>query len=170
MLILNKSKKCYKFRMAQKSSTSSLSQNKKAFAEYEVLTKLEAGIQLSGPEVKSVRGGHANLKGSYVEISKKGEAFTRGIHISPYKQAANQQKDYNPTQKRKLLLNKKEIIKLEKELTAEGITLIPLDFHLSKNHIKLEIGICRGKKKYDRRDELKKRSQTLDIRRALKGE
>ncbi|MBU0667792.1 SsrA-binding protein SmpB [Patescibacteria group bacterium] len=154
--------------MAHKSTPGILAQNKKAFADYEILDKLEAGIHLSGPEVKSVRGGHANLKGSYVEISKKGEALTCGIHISPYKHAANQQKDYNPTQKRKLLLHKKEITKLEKELNTEGLTIVPLDFHLFKNLIKLTIGVCRGKKKHDRRDELKKRAQTIDIRRALK--
>ena len=145
-----------------------LSKNKKAFADYEILEKFEAGIQLSGPEVKSIRNGNSNLKGSYVEITKRGEAFTRNIHISPYKHAAAQQTDYNPTRRRKLLLNKKEIDKIENALNEEGTTIIPLDFHLKNNRIKLEIGICRGKKKHDRRNELKKRSQNLEIRRSLK--
>lgn len=147
-----------------------LSKNKKAFADFEILDKIEAGIQLSGPEVKSVRSGHANLKGSYVEISKNEEVFARNIHISPYKPASGQQADYNPTRKRKLLLHKKEILKLEKELNNQGVTLVPLDFHLTHNRIKLTIGVCRGKKKYDRREELKKRSQNLEIRRTLKKE
>lgn len=145
-----------------------LARNKKAFADYEILDTYEAGIQLSGPEVKSIRKGNANLKGSYVEFSRNHEAFTRGIHISPYKPAAGHQTDYNPTRKRKLLLNKKEIEKLEKELNTAGVTIVPLDFHLKNNRIKLNIGVCRGKKKHDRRDELKKRAQNIDIRRSLK--
>lgn len=155
--------------MAHKKNDSNLlAQHKKAFADFEILQKIEAGIQLSGAEVKSIRGGHANLKGSYVEISKKEEVFARNIHISPYKPAIGQQADYNPTRKRKLLLHKKEIIKLQKELSSKGITLVPLDFHLNNNHIKITVGVCRGKKKYDRREELKKRSQSMDIRRTLK--
>lgn len=154
-----------------------LAQNKKAFADYEILEKMEAGIVLNGAEVKSVRGGHANLKGAFVEIvyraSEKGssktpsaEAYVRNIHISPYKQAP--QKDYDPTAKRKLLLHEKEILKLASELETKGTTVVPLDFHLTNNRIKLTIGLCRGKKKYDRREELKKKAQNLDISRALK--
>ena len=154
--------------MAKKPSSTNLAQNKKAFADYEILEKIEAGIQLSGPEVKSVRASQTNLKGSYVEITKKGEAFTRKIHISPYKHASNQQTDYNPTRRRKLLLHKKEIHKLETALNEKGTTIVPLDFHLKGNHIKLTIGVCRGKKKHDRRNELKKRTQDLEVRRALK--
>ena len=154
--------------MAKKPSSKTLAQNKKAFADYEILEKIEAGIQLSGPEVKSVRANQTNLKGSYVEITKKGEAFTRNIHISPYKQASKQQIDYNPTRRRKLLLHKTQINKLNEAINDKGTTIIPLDFHLKGNHIKLTIGICRGKKKHDRRNELKKRSQELEIRRTLK--
>lgn len=143
-----------------------LSQNKKAYVDFEVLEKMEAGIELTGGEVKSIRASHANLKGSYIEISNKEEAFTRNIHISPYKNAP--QADYNPTRKRKLLLHKKEIHKLMGKMEEKGITAVPLDFHLSNNRIKLMIGICRGKKKHDRRDELKKKSQDLEIRRSLK--
>lgn len=143
-----------------------LAQNKKAFADYEILEKIEAGIILSGPEVKSARAGQVNLKGSYIEVDPDGQAYTRNIHISPYKQAPNP--DYNPTKRRKLLLHKKEIIKLQTQLDTKGTTVIPLDFHLAKNHIKITIGICRGKKKYDRREELKKRDQNIEIKRALK--
>lgn len=153
--------------MNHKKSASTLAKNKKAFADYEVLDKYEAGVILSGPEVKSVRAGHANLKGSHIEI-KGEEVFALKIHISPYKPASGQQADYNPTRKRKLLLHKKEIIKLEKELNIQGTTLIPLDFHLSHNRVKVTVGLCRGKKKYDRRAELKKKDQNIDIKRALK--
>ena len=143
-----------------------LAQNKKAFVDYEVLEKMEAGIVLSGGEVKSVRGGHANMKGSYLEINKRYEAFVKGIHISPYKMAPDA--SYEPSHLRKLLLHKKEIIKLKEQLDTKGITVIPLDFHLTNNRIKVTIGICRGKKKYDRRDELKKKSQNMEIKRTLK--
>ncbi len=143
-----------------------LAQNRKAFAEYEILEKFEAGIVLSGAEVKSARGGQINLKGSFVEISDKNEVFTRNIHISPYKQAP--QKDYNPTQKRKLLLHEKEIFHLKEVLETKGITAVPLDFHVSHNRIKVTIALCRGKKKYDRREELKKKAQNLEIKRSLK--
>ena len=143
-----------------------LAQNKKAFADYEILEKIEAGIVLTGAEVKSVRGAHVNLKGSFVEISPRLEAYVRNIHISPYKMAP--QEDYNPTKKRKILLKKTEILQLKNALDNKGLTVVPLDFHLTGNRIKLLIGVCRGKKKYDRRNELKKKAQTLEIKRALK--
>lgn len=149
-----------------KTQSNILSQNKKAFVDFEVLEKIEAGIELTGAEVKSVRAGHANLKGSYIEVSPKAEAFTRNIHISPYKNAP--QADYNPTRKRRLLLHKKEILKLQAKIDEKGTTVVPLDFHLNNNRIKLTIGICKGKKKHDRRDDLKKKSQDLEIRRSLK--
>ena len=144
----------------------SLAQNKKAFADYEILEKIEAGIVLSGAEVKSARAGQVNLKGSYIDVDPDGQAFTRNIHISPYKQAPNP--DYNPTARRKLLLHKKEIIKLQTQLDTKGTTVVPLDLHLANNRIKMTIGICRGKKQYDRRQELKKKDQNLEIKRALK--
>ncbi len=133
---------------------------------YEILEKLETGIVLSGAEVKSIRAHQVNLKGSFVEISNRNEVWTRNIHISPYKQAP--QADYSPTQKRKLLLHKIQIEKLKKGLEIKGTSIIPLDFHLSHNRIKLTIGVCQSKKKHDRRNELKKRSQDLEVRRTLK--
>ena len=152
--------------MAHPNKPSFLAQNKKAFAEYEVLEKLEAGIVLTGAEVKSVRLGHANLKGSFVEINDHGEVFTRNMHISAYKQAPSP--GYNPDQQRKLLLSRAQIIKLQKELDSKATTIIPLDLHLSHNYIKMTIGICASKKKWDRRNELKKKAQNLEINRALK--
>jgi len=148
-------------------STSILSQNKKAYAEFEVLEKIEAGIELTGPEVKSIRASQANLKGSYIEV-EKGQAYTKNIHVSAYKQASQQQLAYDPLRRRRLLLHKLEIAKIDEKISEKGITVIPLDFHLSHNRIKMLIGICRGKKKHDRRNELKKKAQDLEVRRSLK--
>lgn len=146
--------------------TNSLAQNKKAFAEYEVLEKIEAGLVLSGGEVKSIRAGQANLKGSFVEISDKGEVFARNTHVSAYPHAI--QKDYQPDHKRKLLLSRNQIIHIQKQLDTKGTTIIPLDLHLSHNYIKMTIGICTSKKKWDRRNELKKKAQNIEIQRSLK--
>lgn len=151
--------------MAQK-APNIIAQNKKAFVDYEIGEKMEAGIVLSGPEVKSAKAGRANLKGSFVEITDAGEAYTRNIHISPYPNAI--QKDYHPDQKRKLLLNRNEILRLQKELDIKGTTIVPLDMHISHNYIKMTIGICTAKRKWDRRNELKKKAQNLEINRALK--
>ncbi len=143
-----------------------LAQNKKAFVDYEVLKKLEAGIVLNGAEVKSVRLGHASLKGSFIEVSEKNEAFVRNLFISPYKQAAI--KDYQPERKRKLLLKHNEITDLGVQLKTRGMTIIPLDLHISRNKIKVTLGLCKAKKKFDRREDLKKKAQNLEIGRALK--
>ncbi len=143
-----------------------LAQNKKAFVDYEVVEKMEAGIVLSGPEVKSCRLGHASLKGSYVEISDQGEAFVRKMHISPFKNAVVE--GYEPEQKRKLLLKKNEITNLIKKLDTKGIAVVPLDLHISHNLIKVTIAICNPKKHYDRRNELKKKAQNMEIKRTLK--
>jgi SsrA-binding protein len=146
--------------------SSSLTVNRKALADYEVLEKIEAGIVLTGGEVKSARAGQVNLKSTFVEITPKLEAFVKNMHISPYKPA--HQVDYLPTQRRKLLLNKTQIEYLQEQIDTKGITAVPLDMHISHNVIKITIAVCKGKKKYDRREDLKKRSQSLEINRALK--
>ena len=151
--------------MQKPTSASFLAQNKKAFVDYEVLEKMEAGIVLTGAEVKSARAGQVNLKGTFVEISE-GEAFIRNMHISAYKHAPNP--DYKPDARRKLLLARNQIIHLQKELDTKAVTIVPLDLHLSHNYIKMTIGICTTKKKWDRRNELKKKAQNLEIRRTLK--
>ncbi len=145
-----------------------LSSNKKAFVDYHISEKIECGVVLTGPEVKSVRLGQVNLKGSYIEISEKWEVWMKNVHISPYKQATTLLKDYNPTAKRKLLLNHKEIIKLFNELKKKGITAIPLDFHTNRNLIKVTIGLGQGKKQHDKRDDLKKKAAQLEMKRAVK--
>jgi SsrA-binding protein len=144
----------------------SVSKNKKAFADYEVLETFEAGIKLLGPEVKSVKGHLLNLKGSFIDSDSNNELWVNGMHVSPYKFARDM--DINPTRKRKLLLNKKEIHTIIKSITEKGVTCVPLEVYLKGGMIKLKIALVRGKKKYDRRDELKKKAQNLEINRALK--
>lgn len=138
--------------------------NKKAFADFEVLEKFEAGIQLNGAEVKSIREKKLNLKGGYVDVWG-GEAWMYNVHISPYRYTHEK---LDPTRKRKLLLHEKEIAKLASQLELKGLTIIPLEIFAKKGLIKVLIGICRGKKKYDRRAELKKRAQEREISQALK--
>jgi SsrA-binding protein len=151
--------------MEKQPTDNTLTKNKKAFADYQILEKYEAGFVLSGAEVKSIRGGNVNLKSSYASI-ENGEIIAKNIHISPYKPA--EQKNYDPVGNRKLLLNKKEIIQIENELATEGKTLIPLSLYLKKGKIKVCLGLCQGKKHYDKRQDLKKKAQDLEIRRVLK--
>lgn len=140
--------------------------NRKAFHDYEILEKFEAGIVLLGDEVKSVKNNQANLKGSFVDVWKD-EAFLNAAHISPYKYSNNQ--ELNPTRKRKLILHKKEIGKIEAAITQKGVTCIPLELYPKKGLIKVQIGLCRGKKLYDKRDTLKKKDQEIEIKRQLKN-
>lgn len=161
-----------------------LAKNKKAFAEYEVLEKFEAGIKLNGSEVKSCRTSNVNLKGSYVAVQAaprtpqsgrrtqstrqpSPKLFLKEAHISRYK--FSQIQDYNPTRPRELLLNSRELKKIENSLNTQGVTMIPLCLYLKNNLIKLELGLCRGKKKHDRREELKRRAQNRQIDRTLKN-
>jgi SsrA-binding protein len=139
--------------------------NKKAFHDYEVLDDYEAGIVLNGDEVKSIKAHNVNLKGSFVEI-KNEEAFMREAHVSHYRHSSN--KNFDPTRTRKILLHKKEIKKIEEKLNTAGVTAIPLKLYSQKGLIKLQIGICRGKKLHDKRETLKRRAQDLAVKRQLK--
>ena len=147
----------------------SIVENKKAFHDYEILEKLEAGIVLTGPEVKSCRDKAVNLKGSYVNIHNN-FVYAEGIHISPYRQAdkENAGAKYNPTHRRRLLLHLKQIEALATKLNEQGVTIVPLELYLKGSLIKLVIGLCRGRKLYDKREMLKSRAQNLDVARALK--
>ncbi len=140
--------------------------NRKAFHDYEILEKFEAGIVLLGGEVKSIKNNQVNLKGSFIDVWKD-EAFMNDAHVSPYKYSNFL--ELNPTRKRKLILHKKEIVKIEAAITQKGITCIPLELYPKKGLIKVQIGICRGKKLYDKRDTLKKKDQEIEIRRQLKN-
>jgi len=139
--------------------------NKKALHDYEVLDNFEAGIVLNGDEVKSIKANQANLQGGYVDVEKD-EAFLNEVHISRYKHSARAVDE--PTRRRKLILHKKEIAKIDQEITQKGITAIPVKLYSKGGLIKLKIGICRGKKLYDKRNALKQRSQEMEIKRQIK--
>ena len=142
-----------------------VAQNKKAFHDYFVEDKYEAGIALSGTEIKSIRAGGVNLKDSYCQI-KNGEIWAVGIHISPYEHGTIFNRE--PLRDRKLLMHKKEILKLEGQTTQKGLTLVPLSLYFSGQRIKVEVGLCRGKKMYDKRDSIAKAESDREIERRLK--
>ncbi len=140
--------------------------NRKAYFNYEVVDKFEAGIELTGYEVKSIRAGQANLTGAFCVV-RGGEVYILGMHISPY-QAKNMPTTYDPIGIRKLLLNKKEIRELETADKAKGLTLVPLSLYSKGRTIKVEVAIAKGKKTHDKRESIKKRDTDREIRRTLK--
>lgn len=140
--------------------------NKKATLNYEVLEKYVAGIELFGYEVKSLRKSQGSLEGSYVTIRGR-EAYITGMFIPPY-QVGNTPKDYDPHRNRRLLLNKTEISELENKEKTKGLTIVPLSVYNSGNKLKLDIAVVRGKKKFDKRETLKKRDSERDVARDLK--
>lgn len=149
-----------------------LSKNKKAFHSYKVLDKFEAGVKLTGQEVKSAKQKNVSLKGAYITINYTGpknqpEAWLINAHISPYK-FAGKLKDYQPTRSRKLLLNKKEINKLIGLKKQKGLTFVPLSVYTRRGLIKIELGVCRGKKLHDKREDIKKRESKRKIQRSLR--
>lgn len=149
-------------------STSSIkivANNKKAYHEYFVLEKFEAGIELVGTEVKSIRAGRINLKESWCMI-KNGEIFVNGMHISPYEQGNIFNKD--PFRVRKLLMHRKEIDRLFGKIKQDGLTLIPTSVYFKNSKVKVEIGLCKGKNLHDKRETLAKKQAKRDIDRALK--
>jgi SsrA-binding protein len=141
-------------------------ENKKAHFDYEIIEKYEAGLVLQGQEVKSIKTGHINLSGSYVVIRKQ-EPYLIGAKIPPY-QPKNAPADYNPEQSRKLLLNKKEINYLMGKVNERGFSLIPLKVYEQNGRIKLEFALAKGKKKFDKKEKIKKRDVERDIQRILK--
>lgn len=148
--------------------TSLITKNKKAYFDYEILEKFEAGIILTGAEVKSIKSGGVQLKGSYVAVGG-GKVVVENMHISPYRQsAAHREGNYDPTRRRELLLHKKEINYLSGLTAQKGQTIIPLEIFLKNNLIKVLLGVCRGKKAHDKRGVLKKRAETREIDLALK--
>ncbi len=139
--------------------------NSKAKHEYEILTTYQAGVVLTGPEVKSLRSKQASLKGSHVKVVGD-EAFLLGAQITPYQYADTTK--YDPKRTRKLLLKKKEIFQLKEASAQKGRTLVPLAFELERNKIKLSFGIARGKKQHEKRSELRKRALKRDVERETK--
>ncbi len=148
-----------------KQTDTTIAQNKKAYHDYFVDETFEAGISLFGTEVKSLREGRANLKDSYVSV-KTGEAFLIGAHISPYEKGNIFNRD--PLRARKLLLHKREINKLIGLTGQQGYTLIPLKMYFKGSYVKVLLGLCRGKKNYDKRDSIAERDSKRRIDRALK--
>ena len=149
-----------------KKSVKVIANNKKAYHEYFVDEKLEAGIALYGTEIKSLRQGHVNLKDSYCSITH-GEIFASGIHISQYEKGNIFNRD--PLREKKLLLHRKEINKLFGLVGQKGMTLIPLSIYLKGSLAKVELGVCRGKKLYDKREADAERQAARDIERYEKG-
>ncbi len=137
--------------------------------DYEIVETYEAGIVLEGHEVKSAKQRHVNLKGAYVtfKFGKTPQAFITNMHISPYGKAGPMP-DYNPTRPRKLLLKKKELIYIYSKMQQKGLTIIPLRVYTKLGKIKVEIGICRGRRKYEKKEVIKKREVERQIRETLK--
>ena len=140
--------------------------NKKAYHDYFVLEKYEAGIELFGTEIKSVRAGRVNLKDSFCSVDD-GEMYAVGMHISPYEMGNRFNRD--PMRKKKLLLHKREIMKLFDECRQQGLSIVPLSLYIKNGRAKLEIGLCKGKKLYDKRAVQAKKDSDRAIERAVKG-
>ena len=144
--------------------TKLIAKNPNAYHNYEIKDTIEAGIELSGTEIKSIRNGKINLKDSYA-IIKNGEAFVYGIHISPYEFGNIYNKD--PLRTRKLLLHKHEINKLFGQIQQQGISLVPISAYLKGSKVKIQIGIGKGKKLFDKREDLKRKDDNLYIQRHM---
>lgn len=147
------------------SGVKQIAQNRKAFHDYFMLERFEAGIELCGTEVKSIRAGTLNLKDSYCTI-KDGQLFVRSMHISPYEKGNIFNRD--PLRPRRLLMHKREINKLAAKLQQDGLALVPLSVYFKDSRVKLELGLCKGKKLYDKRDADAKKSANREIERTMK--
>ncbi|MDO4549183.1 MAG: SsrA-binding protein SmpB [Clostridia bacterium] len=143
-----------------------VAQNRKARHDYFVLEVYEAGIELRGTEVKSIRLGQANLKDSFCQV-KAGELFAEGVHISPYEKGNIF--NVNPTRPRRLLMHKAQIRKLEQAVMQKGLTLVPLSLYFKDGRVKMEVAVCKGKKLYDKRDDAAKRDAKRAIEREFKA-
>ncbi len=142
-----------------------ITSNRKAFHEYFVLERFESGIELAGTEVKSIRAGNVNLKDAFCTV-KNGELFVRGMHISPYEQGNIFNRD--PVRPRRLLMHKREITKLNSRVMQDGVALIPLSLYFKDSRVKVELGLCKGKKLHDKRDSEAERQSKRDIDRMMK--
>lgn len=143
-----------------------ISKNKKAYFDYEILQEFTAGIILTGSEIKSIRKGNINLKGSYVSINN-GQAYLKNAHISKYQHDSSGEHD--PFRVRKLLLSKRELHKIENQLNTQGVTLVPLAIGLEGKYAKLQIALVRGKKKHDKRELIKGREQKRKLDRLVRS-
>lgn len=148
-----------------KKGTKQIADNRKARHDYFVLEQIECGIELVGTEVKSIRNGNVNLKDSWCSIDD-GEMWVKGMHISPYEMGNIFNRD--PIRVRKLLMHKREIDRLYGQVKQEGLTLIPLALYFKGSRVKLALGVCKGKKLHDKRDDMAKKAAARDIDRAMK--
>ena len=139
--------------------------NRKALHDYFVLERFEAGVELFGTEVKSIRAGTVNLKDSFCTV-KNGELFAHGIHISPYEHGSYYNRD--PDRPKRLLMHKREILRLNARVMQDGLTLVPLSLYFKDSRVKVELGLCKGKKLYDKRDAAAKKDAKREMDRALK--
>ena len=151
----------------KKTGSKTIAQNKKAWHDYFVDEKYEAGIALFGTEVKSIRQGAVNMKDSYCSF-KNGELFILGMHISPYEKGNIFNRE--PLRERKLLMHKRELMKLQGLVSQKGYTLIPLSLYFSGKNVKAEIGLCRGKKLYDKRDVAAEKQANREMDRRLRDQ
>jgi len=140
--------------------------NRRARHDYEVLDTFEAGIALLGPEVKSLRNGKASLTDGYAFI-RRGEVFLANVHVGPYEKAWRENAD--PRRQRKLLLHRAEISRLGAKVAERGLTLIPLSLYFKNGRAKVELGLCRGKQRHDKRESIRRREMERDLQRALRG-
>ena len=143
-----------------------IANNKKAWHDYFIEEKYEAGIELVGTEVKSVRQGHCSIKEAFIRIDKNNEVQIYGMHINPYEKGNIFNKD--PLRARKLLMHRSEINKLEGKIREKGLTLVPLQVYFKGSLVKVEIGLARGKKLYDKRDDIAKKDQRREVERDYK--
>lgn len=148
-----------------KENTKTIAQNKKAFHDYFVIESMEAGIELCGTEVKSIRSGRVNLKDSWCSI-EDGELYIKGMHISPYEQGNIFNRD--PMRVRRLLMHKREIMRLFGTVKQDGYSLIPLSLYFKGSKVKVQVGLCKGKKLYDKREDMAARDAKRDMQRAIK--
>ena len=151
--------------MPKKEGIKEIASNRKAFHDYFVLERFEAGIELFGTEVKSIRAGQVNLKDSYCTI-RESELFVRGMHVSPYEKGNIFNRD--PVRIRRLLMHKREIRKLGERVAQDGVALVPLSLYFKDSRGKVELGLCKGKKLYDKRDSDAERNAKRDMDRAMK--
>lgn len=152
--------------MVRKKNSNSLAENRKARHDYFIEETMEAGLALVGTEVKSIRGGKCNLKDSYADI-ENGEILIKQMHVSPYEQGNIFNVD--PMRNRKLLLHKEEIFRLQGLVQRDGYTLIPLSLYLKNGRVKVALGVCKGKKNYDKRDSILEKAAKRDMDRAIKN-
>lgn len=148
-----------------KENTKTIAQNKKAFHDYFVIESMEAGIELCGTEVKSIRNGRVNLKDSWCSIDD-GELYIKGMHISPYEQGNIFNRD--PMRVRRLLMHKREIMRLFGTVKQDGYSLIPLSLYFKGSKVKVQLGLCKGKKLYYKREDMAARDAKRDMQRAIK--